>query len=203
MAASAQFRRLVARIKELKDTFLPAIDPTGTYSRSDYDRVRAFRLLTHAEIEAYLEDVCVSAASQVAAAWQADSTARSTLLALLAFSDGVAKVPPDVMPTGQSLIRSRVEGAKDQYTKYAKTENMGVKEKQLLRLMLPLGIREHEIGATLAADLNTFGTQRGDHAHQSIAAQVPPDPGDTLVLVARIVWGLRRLDIRVQALGAE
>ena len=184
MSTSVEYRRLVRRVNELKRTFLPPVSPTGTYTDPEYDRVRAFRLLSHAEIEAYLEAICIRTVVAVESAWQADSVTRTAVLGLVAFSEGVAGLPPEALPTGRSMIRGRVEEAKNRYTTYAKVDNMGIKEKQVLRLLLPLGIREHEIGSTLTADLNTFGVQRGDHAHQAAAAQVPPDPSDTRTLLA-------------------
>ncbi len=52
-------------------------------------------------------------------------------------------------------------------------------------------------------DMNTFGSNRGDHAHQGVGHKTPPDPVDALRLVTRIVLGLRQLDRRLMSLKAE
>ena len=70
MAHSARFRELRARIRELRKHFLPRrFDDTGSYSARQFDRARAFRLLAHAEIESYLEDVAFDAANNAFRVW--------------------------------------------------------------------------------------------------------------------------------------
>ena len=55
--SSPRYKLLSRRINELRRHLLPAkFDPTGTYSPRVHERCRAFRLLVHAEFEAFIED---------------------------------------------------------------------------------------------------------------------------------------------------
>ncbi len=200
---SQRFRELVRRVNSLRRTFLPPLDPTGTYTVDEHDRVRAFKLLVHAELESYVEDMCVWVADQTETAWQTDSRARTAVVHLLAFSTSVTRLPPDKLPSGPALVRSTVEDAKRQYSRYVKSENNGIREKQILRLLLPIGAREVDLPAIFLADLDTLGASRGAVAHTSFAVQTPPDPLDALQLLTRIVAGFRRVDQLLIGLGSE
>ena len=56
-------------------------------------------------------------------------------------------------------IRERVSAAKDQFMRWVRVENHGIRERNVLKLLLPAGIREHEIEtawlATVAGPLVT------------------------------------------------
>lgn len=60
--ATCSFRNLERRIVQLEDRFTPTLSPTGFYKEKQYDYVRAYIVLTHAEMEEYLEvrarDIC-------------------------------------------------------------------------------------------------------------------------------------------------
>ena len=64
-------------------------------------------------------------------------------------------------------------------------------------LLLPLGVRESDIPSGFLADMTTFGAKRGDLAHRSVGARVPPNPVDTNRLIIQLILGLRRLDRRL------
>jgi hypothetical protein len=76
------------------------------------------------------------------------------------------------------------------------------KEKDLLRLLLPIGVREYQIDRTWIATMDSFGSARGDIAHQSFRTQQPPDPANELATVRQIVDGLRKIDALVSQLRA-
>jgi hypothetical protein len=73
----------------------------------------------------------------------------------------------------------------------------------LLRLLLPVGVQEHELDRTWLATIDSFGSVRGDTAHQAMRTQQPPDPANELAIVRQIVTGLRQLDELLTNLGAE
>ena len=56
MSSSSRFRTLTKELNRLERQFLPKINPTGIYSDRQLALTIAYRVLAHAEIEAYLED---------------------------------------------------------------------------------------------------------------------------------------------------
>ena len=58
---------------------------TSTYSDTQLDRARGYRLLVHAEIETYLEDRAQAVVNSAYTAWKVDSKPRHVITCLLAF----------------------------------------------------------------------------------------------------------------------
>lgn len=187
-------RRLIRRIRDLARTFLPPADATGSYSTEQYDRVSAFLLLTHAELEAFIESRCTHVANTAVKAWELDSVPRKAILGLIAFAhSGGQSAIPDESSGLSPTIREIVKDAKVAYSKTV-SKNHGIKEKNLLQLLLPIGVRETDFPSGLLQEMDALGTLRGSHAHRNLGAKTPPDPLDSLNRVARVVFGLRKLD---------
>jgi hypothetical protein len=208
MARSARLRDLERRLNELRRHLLPAqFDPTGAYSARAIDRARSYRLLTHAEIEACIEDLVRDLVAKLCAEWELDRRPRTCLLALVSFYDDKFPRIPDAMPptlgrVTPGFMKDRIQIARNAYAR-AVQQNNGVKEKDLLRLLLPVGVQEYELDRTWLATIDSFGSVRGDTAHQSMRTQQPPDPANELAIVRQIVTGLRQLDELLAKLGAE
>src|SRR5690349_14031509 len=85
--ASAKFRVLKHRIAELRRHLLPARLPSvsGTYTKRQLDRARSFRLLTHAEIEAFLEDRVWTLARDAVSRYKSRREVGEILVHLIAF----------------------------------------------------------------------------------------------------------------------
>src|SRR4051812_44075752 len=60
MAKSRRLIQLERRLGELETHFLPALKLSGNYTKKELDDTRAYCVLSHAEIEAYLEDVALN-----------------------------------------------------------------------------------------------------------------------------------------------
>ena len=180
-----------------------AFDPTGSYSDRVYDRVRGYRLLVHAEIEAFLEDAVLSVAKQAYTDWLVDRRPRQSLIALLAYHEGSTDPVPDaISKTGASStpLRSRIKDATDAHSTWVRMKNNGIREKNVLRLVLPVGILESDLDAAWLQTIDGFGSARGDTAHQALRTQQPHDPAAEARTVKEIVEGLRKLDARLVAL---
>lgn len=196
------WRSLVKRVVELSNAFLPPQDATGTYSRADYDRTSAFLLLAHAEIQSHIEENCRALAHAAVTQWEADSKPRAAVIALVAFAhaDGEAAVPKS--SDGTASIRRVVAKAKSNYSAIVHHNN-GVKSKDVLKLVIPVGVRETSLSAGWLADMDTFGSSRGDQAHLGVGARRPPDPADARKLIARLLMGLRAVDRELANLATE
>jgi hypothetical protein len=86
MPRSVRFRTLTKELSRLKKQFLPKISPTGLYSDRQLALTLAYRVLAHAEIEAYLEDRVWEVAINAKKDWDNTGKTRRTLICLLAFS---------------------------------------------------------------------------------------------------------------------
>lgn len=194
------------RVDELKDVFLPNKSPTGTYSREDYAQTAAFVLLVHAEIEWFIEERCRKVLSSAVELWAQDNRPRSTVLSLVAFcntrKDILRHNSRDGRGSRRSLIRDIVDDAKRMYSDLLH-KNHGIREKNLLTILRPIGVREFELSTTFLADMDTFGTVRAGHAHRSIGAHTPLDPVEASKLIERILESLSLLDKRLQQLENE
>lgn len=132
----------------------------------DLDRLAAFRLLVHAEIEDFLEakakdNIAVLAASMNAPPWV------RRFPELLALAMILKKAPP----TGQefdlqrftTFIHELVAGATT-----AISENNGIKSPSFLLLSVCAGKMVDEVDTVLSGSLNSYGKDRGDVAHKSV-----------------------------------
>lgn len=204
MARSVRLRELQGRITELRERALPVrFDSTGTYTPRVFDRARGFRLLAHAEIEACLEDMGVETVNAAYSAWSKDGRPRTTLVALMSFSTANQGIPETLLRRPGVTLRGRLELVRNEYVKWVKTQNNGIRERNVLRILLPAGIREHEIDPAWLATIDSFGSDRGSTAHKAGRPQTPPDPAQELQTVREIVKGIIPLDQRLMALRNE
>jgi hypothetical protein len=205
MPRSARFRELQTRITELRQRVLPkSFDPTGSYPARIHDRARGFRLLAHAEIEACLEDLAVDTVNAVYTDWLQDRRPRTTLTALATFSEKRFSPPEALPPDPKALpLRMRLDEARKAYVTWVKMKNNGIREENVLRILLPVGIREFELDAAWLATIDSFGQARGATAHSAGRPQTPPDPAAELQTVRDIVKGITPLDRRLNQLKNE
>lgn len=97
MPTSRRFRDLERELSRLKKQFLPKISPTGLYSDRKLSLTIAYRVLAHAEIEAYLEDRVWEIALYAKNKWASERLASRTLISLLAFSGQEMELPPETL----------------------------------------------------------------------------------------------------------
>ena len=202
MPRSIRLRELQNKIGELRERALPrTFEPTGTYSDRVIDRTRGFRLLAHAEIEACLEDLGIDTVNTAYSAWTEDGRPRTTLVSLLSFGSKKFDTPESLEST--LTLRERMNEIRNEYVNWVRNQNHGVREKNVLRILLPAGIREHEIDTTWLATIDSFGSARGSTAHNAGRPLNPPDPARELQTVRQIVKGLEPIDRRLTELRSE
>ena len=87
MRLSNRFKELRSRLRELRLHLLPAsFSPTGDYTDRQQDRARGYRLLVHAEIESYLEDVSRETVTQAIRDWKKSNKPSNIIVSFLATS---------------------------------------------------------------------------------------------------------------------
>ncbi len=216
MAASQQYQYLVREHSKLCCDLLPkTFDPTGNYPDRVLTATLAYRVLSHAEIESYLEDLALETALDAIKAWKDRRKSSKTLLGLLAFSGQEIESPPNSIDLTQPTqspawedkiqLSNRIESAMNVFS-YAVKNNHGIKEDNIHRLLLPIGIEFHELDPLLIADLNSFAQERGEVAHLSsrkYRTKQQIDPQNELARVKSIIARLIHIDRAVDKLLLE
>jgi hypothetical protein len=205
MSQSKRFYQLRKRLSELRRHMLPSkFSPTGSYSPREEDRARGYRLLTHAEIESYLEDQARSVVTDRIRVWKNSRTPSNLLLAFLAcYHSGWFDYDEEnnIRIIELSKSRKRIKEAVSEIVDQAQTQfiqnlqgNHGVREKNLKMLILPTGVDLRELDATWIADLDDFGKQRGEIAHNAKMTTGGINPEDEYNRVKSLLIGLKELD---------
>ena len=205
-ASSPEYLALRTRLEELAARFLPVTaSATGTYAPDIYDQVRAYILLCHAEIEMYLETLSESVVQSALSKWELDRFPRTALISILAFSRGGPDLLPGEVGKAPPVIRTILADCVSDFSKYVRIANHGIKRNETLRMLISVGLREHEISATWLNTLDAFGATRGSHAHSSagVTTVVLPDPVRMRNDVTSILDGLQSIDERLVQLRAE
>jgi len=213
MGASLQYQYLVRGHAKIRRDLLPMIfDPIGDYPDKILTATFAYRVLSHAEIESYLEDRAFETALEAIKAWKDKRRISKILLGLLAFSGQEIEFPPNSVdltqptqsPTWEDKIQlsNRIESAMNVFS-YAVKNNHGIKETNIHRLLLPIGIELQELDPVLIADLNSFAKERGEVAHLSsrkYRTKQQINPKEELTRVKSIIARLIKIDKAIDKL---
>lgn len=201
---SSRYRVLARRIGELKRNLIPRkIEPTGLYTDRVHEHARAFRVLAHAEFESFIEDRAIEVVHRAHTTWDATGQIRPCLLALMAHKEAAFDIPDKLSDVSDSskkypTLKARIEASKMHYSKFVRTRNHGIKEKNLLSILLPLGVTVGEIDATWLELTENWATARGKVAHSSAKTQVQIDPKIELDKVKDILEGFKGIDILLE-----
>ena len=201
---SARYRSLTLRVRQLERRLLPKVfSPVGAYSDRQLDLARGYRLLAHAEIEAYIEDMVRSCANESLKRFQADNRPRTVAMSVLAYhmnQKGVSvKRMKEKYAAGAHHVQDVVGEATTAFN-HAISLNHGIRESNLLALLLPIGLLPKEIDSAWLGTTDSFGAKRGQTAHTSFRAQQQPDPGSESSTVSQILAGLALLDEKITRL---
>jgi hypothetical protein len=205
MPESDRFITLRTQLNRLKDEFLPEISPISSYSESQLSRTAAYRVLAHAEIESYLEERAWEVVQNAKTLWDTSGRTTRTLICLLGFSGLTMDKPSDTLSRNNVTqdnhdkrlkISKKIVLSSNEFWKII-DNNHGVKEKNILALLLPIGIDTDNLDPAWLATMNTFGEKRGLVAHTSATSYMTiqtPDPANELNTVNQITDELLRID---------
>lgn len=186
------YTHLIRREQELRKALFPRrLSPTGNYNRTTYQKIDGYKVLIHAELEYYFEEITKSLMRISKNDWDTNKKASKTLVALLAYSKKVFPSIPESQ-NDQNIrtdLNRRISDAYTEHYSYIQAQNHGIKEKNILALLLPVGIEVDEIDNNLLIALNNFGSDRGRIAHttRTIQNTTPEDAQNTVAQILTLV----------------
>lgn len=168
------YNQLLERFQKLNKALLPRVlSPIGNYKDSTYERTRAYKVLTHAEIEYYFEQTALAIATAAYTKWTLSNKSSKTITALVAYNQAAPSPLPELKGGNYSdkTLVDRVSRSFQCYCSQVNSKNHGIKESNILGLALPIGFTEADLTDDLLLALNNYGTTRGLIAHSTRATQ--------------------------------
>lgn len=163
MMSSKLFKELSSRRIELEKLFLN-FPTSDSYLQPNQDRIKAFIILMHSEIEYYFE--------------RFSDGVKNYITEPAKVADDYSKLPVDFFI--YSTKRLDVEAEYDHHTKgksiikefnsLIAKKNNGIKKINILTLLLPLGVKYVDIDLSLLNTLNDYGEKRCMFAHTGLKA---------------------------------
>ena len=199
MPRSSRFAELEKRIRQLEKHLLPhSFSALGIYNSQQLDKARGYRLLVHAEIEAYLEDRAREIVSEAFQFWKKYKKYRYVIISLLSHLGSILEKVDNELNSPQKKINmmdldNRVNKVVTEYYRLLES-NHGIRENNILLILLPLGINKRHIDNAWLGTIDTFGKNRGEIAHTSLSRQTQINPRDEMNTVEQLMRGLEKLD---------
>jgi hypothetical protein len=205
MESSERYQQLIKTLDLLRRHLLPEeLDASKIYPEGTYIRVRAYLVLAHAEIESFLEGRVEEVVRQANKIWKTDKKVSKPLLALVAFSGRQMEEPPPSLKPAKAAqqkewdkklsLTERINIATRAFYEALKN-NHGIKEENVLRLLLPIGLEVNDLDQFWLTNMNDFGKTRGEMAHTSFyGTQYQSNPKNEYDNISRLLEGLEALD---------
>lgn len=191
MPVSILYKKLRKRILTLKKQFLDFQSSDSSLPQNQ-DKLRAFKLLIHAEIESYIEDAVLEVWNKCDTAWKTHKIVITPLAFLIMFSSSKFEANEQQL-TKESRINQILTSFKTSIT-----GNNGIRKKNILQLVVPLGIGYSRIDQTWLATIDSYGSSRGYVAHKSFSVQQQLDRNDELNNLDLVLKGIKKMDIKLQ-----
>lgn len=141
-----------------------ANDPTrADYTPEEQKKIAAYCVMTHAEFEFFVEHLLRE--KLINTIKNIETNSSKQIIPSLCHQYGKNK-------TNKKL---KINEAQEWYLKIL-ADNHGIKESNIERMVFPLGFEISDFDPTLIAELNSFGTTRGNFAHNSftkVTRQIP------------------------------
>jgi hypothetical protein len=192
---SNRLKQLIVRIKNLETHLLPTtFSLTGKYSARQSDLTKAFLILVHAELESFLEDRAEKRVALAESQWKRNGLCTPVMSRLLLYHQATEK--RELQPISPHAVAKAVNYYVDKLR-----NNNGIKERNLLSILLPLGISHADLGSQLVAACNQLAFKRGQFAHASFKTHQQIDPKTERDNIREnIIPELKKLDVKIKRL---
>lgn len=196
MPVSLLYKNLRKRLSVLKTQFLD-FDSDDSPFPQNQDKLRAFKLLAHAEIESYIEDAALDIWKECHNEWINNKRVLPSLVFLIMYSFSKFEANEE-----QLREDKRITQILNSYKKWVSNNN-GIRRRNILQLLMPLGIKYTDIDSTWLSTIDSYGSSRGSVAHNSFAVQQQLDKKDEFNNLDLVLKGIKKLDLRLQTLSTN
>jgi hypothetical protein len=193
MPPSSLYEKLDKRVLILEKQLLSFHTNKSLLPRNQ-DKLRAFKLLVHAEIESFIENVVLTVWTKCDTEWKNNKKVAPSLRFLTLFS--TSKYDANDNQVSRDDRITQILGS----FKKAISNNNGIKRKNILQLIVPLGIEYSVIDQTWLATIDSYGSSRGQVAHNSYSTLHPLDRDVELKNLNLVLKGIRVIDNKINSL---
>lgn len=163
---SISYSDLVIRINQIIEHFnYVSDDPLSPPTGKEEDMIRAMIVLSHAEFEAYIENLAKNLIETAENKWKSDKIANKNLAALFINSDKLVNDDEHREMTYLTFSYKKII----EYKEWLKARNHGIKSKNIQNIYCPLGYDLDDFDAAFLNELDSFGSDRGRIAHSSFS----------------------------------
>lgn len=189
------YRQLIVCEKELRKNLITKTVMSNSTSKTSQYRLRAYRLLTHAEIESYIENLILFKLDMEKSKWLQTKIIPNCIANLMAYNRN--EFPNISCHLAEISTRNdvtfRITTIINSFELLVKRNN-GIKEENIIPLVVPLGIDYQALSQTLLNNLSSFGQNRGNTAHNSSKVQQLINPNDEIRMTTQIIQELNTID---------
>ncbi|CEQ21377.1 HEPN domain-containing protein [Paraclostridium sordellii] len=183
----ARYRALKSRLKELEKHYIKSFydkDPFELTPRQ-HDLARGYRVLCHAEIESYLEEIATDLLKYSVDQWNINKKVTITMTAMLTYFHKTEK---------KDKLGTMFNQGATNFKRQVIEKNHGIRSDNIKKLFRPLGIDIDELDSAWVSTLDTYGSRRGETAHTSARAQQVIDLRAEKQDLVNIVEGIEALE---------
>jgi len=189
------YRQLITCEKELRSTLITKTVISNFTSKTSQYRLRAYRLLSHAEIESYIENIILYKVSIEKVKLQQAKQISNCIACIMAYNKtefpNISSHLAEISNRNDIIFRTSAII----YTFESQVKrNNGIKEENIIPLLVPLGIDYQSLSQTLLNTMSSFGQNRGSTAHNSSKVQHLINPNDEISMVNQIIQDLQLVD---------
>lgn len=193
--SSKFYKSILRREKVLRNKFINKRVYNKPQTMYSQDMLKSYRILIHAELENYFENFSVQIAEKALEVWNNRKYISIVILSILAYCEydfkNIGKRLNEI-DSGNDL-NFRINKAISCFRENIKLNN-GIKEQDIIPIIVKLGIDYRMINQTLLSNLSAYGALRGDVAHKSYKVISIIDPSDEVNKVNQIINELISLD---------
>ena len=193
MANTRHFRELRAEIIRLRK-LLPKPDLFGKYTFYQIRRMISYRVLAHAALETYFESVSIDIVERCHFGFVNEQKTSEVHLSLLMRFACLGNMPENQFLQKQKNNLSVLVADAREWHRRTVRENHGIKTSNLHGVFIVYGKPIWDVVSPLLADLDAYGTLRGEYAHRSAAVVTIPNPDDELKASTQLLLKIDLVD---------
>ena len=204
---SVPFDNLKSQLNKARESFIPETKKDfSEYSEKELHHVFAYCIICHAEIENYIESVIrerIQLNIKTLKSGKGKYKFGINVLCWYVFNCAVSEADKSLQKIKdkyddifKSPTKTIIEECQIALNKMISANN-GIKEENLTKLLAPIGIGIPELDQEWLNNMNSFGTQRGNYAHNSCGTHLRIDPFEAVAKVNTLVAGLETFDKRI------